>query len=119
MTRLNRSTDCGNSPKNKMVEDIGIALETYDTEFLTTILDPDVVWDSTSSKNTSAKDVLNALSTQSKPTALTVNHVMSHGKVGAVNGLAEHGKEDYRFCHVIEFTSTKCNRLKRIESYSS
>lgn len=117
MTRIKRSADCGNSPKNKIVEDIGIALEMYDTGFLTTILDPDVVWDSSSSKKTSAENVLNALSTQSKPTALTVAHVMSHGKVGAVNGNAEHGKGEQRFCHVIEFTSTKCNRVKRIESY--
>lgn len=117
MTKLNRSTDCGNSPKNKMVEDIGIALEMRDTEFLSTILDPEAVWDSSSSIKTSAENILNALNTQHKPTVLTVAHVMSHGKVGAVNGQAERGKGEQRFCHVIEFTSTKCNRVKRIASY--
>ena len=39
MTKLNRSSDCGNSPKNKVVEDIGIALERGDTEFLSSIID--------------------------------------------------------------------------------
>ncbi len=117
MTKLNRSADCGNSPKNKMVEDIGIALEMCDTESLSTILDSEALWESSSSIKTHSEEILNALSTQGKPSSLTIDHVISHGKVGAVNGRAERSKGEQRFCHVIEFTSTKYNRVKRIESY--
>lgn len=117
MARLNRSADCGNSPKNRMVEDIGIALEMRDTEFLSSILDSGAVWSYSSSIKTAAEKILDTLSTQEKPAVLTIDHVMSHGKVGAVNGHAEHGKGGQRFCHIIEFTSAKCSRVKRIESY--
>lgn len=117
MTKLNRSADCGNSPKNKMVEDIGIALERRDTEFLSSILDSEAVWSYLNSTTTKAENILDTLSTLDKPAALNMDHVMSHGKVGAVNGGSERDTGKQRFCHVIEFTSTKCNRVKRIESY--
>ncbi|MEN3158720.1 hypothetical protein ABC502_10085 [Alkalimonas sp. NCh-2] len=117
MTKLNRSADCGNSPKNKMVEDIGIALERRDAEFVSSILDYEAVWGYTGSITTTAEKILNTLSGLDKPAALTIDHVMSHGKVGAVNGFSERGKGKQRFCHIIEFTSTKCSRVKRIESY--
>lgn len=117
MARLNRSADCGNSPKNKMVEDIGIALEMRDCEYLSTILDSEAVWSSPSNITTTARKILDTLITQDKPTALTIDHAMSHGKVGSVNGQSERGRGEQRFCHIIEFTSTKCNRVKRIESY--
>ena len=117
MTKINRSADCGNSPKNKMVEDIGIALERGDAELLSSILDPEVVWSYSSSMTTTAEKILDVLSTLDKPATLTIDHVMSHGKVGAVNGCSERGRDEQRFCHIIEFTSTKCNGVKRIESY--
>jgi len=117
MTKLNRSTDCGNSPKNKMAEDIGIAVEMRDCEYLSSILDSEAVWIYLGSKTTTANKILDTLSSQDKPTALTIDHAISHGKVGAVNGYAEHGKGKQRFCHIIEFTSTKCHQVKRIESY--
>ncbi|MDO3386090.1 hypothetical protein QWI17_09605 [Gilvimarinus sp. SDUM040013] len=117
MTRLNRSADCGNSPKNKMVEDIGIALEMRDAEYVSSILDSEAVWSYTSSITNAAEKILATLNSLDKPVALTIDHVISHGKIGAVNGFSEHGRGEQRFCHIIEFTSTKCNRVKRIESY--
>lgn len=100
-----------------MVEDIGIALEVRDTEFISSVLDSDAVWSYSSSINTTAEKILATLSMQNKPTVLTIDRVMSHGKVGAVNGHVERKQGEQRFCHIIEFTSTKCNQIKRIESY--
>ena len=118
MTKLSRSTDCGNSPKNKMVEDIGVALEMRDCEFLAAILDSEAVWSYSRSIITTAEKILDSLLTQDKPAVLAIDHSISHGKVGSVNGRADrNGKGEQRFCHIIEFTSTKCNRVKRIESY--
>ena len=117
MNRLNRSTDCGNSPKNKMVEDIGIALEMRDRDYLTTILDSGAVWGYSRSIMTTAEKILDALIAQDIPAALTICHALCHGKVGAVNGYVERGKSEQHFCHIIEFTSTKCHRVKRIDSY--
>lgn len=118
MTRIIRSADCGNSPKNKIVEDIAVALETRDINFLSTILDYDAVWNYVDGTATTAETILNQVSAQDKPTSLTIDRVMSHGKVGAVNGVISQGKTKRRFCHVIEFTSVKCNQVRRIESYN-
>lgn len=117
MTTVNRSTDCGNSPKNKMVEDIAVALETGDTSFLSAILDSRAIWNYSDRSETSGENILNELHGQDKQDVLTIDRVISHGKVGAVNGHAKRGKTEQRFCHVIEFTSTKCNKIRRVESY--
>ena len=116
MTRVNRSTDCGNSPKNKMVEDIAIAMEMRDAKFLAGILDPEATWTNPDSRGISAEAMLQLLMKKDKPRVLTIDHIMSHGKVGAANG-STGAKGEQRFCHVIEFTSTKCNKIRRIESY--
>lgn len=117
MTKLNRIGDCGNSPKNKMLEDIGIALEMRDCEYLSTILDSEAVWSFSRSIMTTSEQILDTLTAQDKPAAMTVCHALCHGKIGAVNGYAKRGKSEQHFCHIIEFTSTKCNRVKRIDSY--
>ncbi|ALS99894.1 nuclear transport factor 2 family protein [Lacimicrobium alkaliphilum] len=117
MSQVSRSADCGNSPKNKMVEDIAIALETRDTDFLRSILDPEVMWNYVGGTVTTSAAILVQVGELDKPTSLTVDHVISHGKTGAVNGYTRKGKSEQRFCHVIEFTSVKCNRIRRIESY--
>lgn len=119
MTQIDRSTDCGNSPKNTMVEDIAIALGTRDTDFLASILDSEAVWNYVGGTAKSSEVVLDHVGAVGKPTCLTIDHVMSHGKVGAVNGKVKRGKSEARFCHVIEFTSVKCNRVRRIESYDA
>ncbi len=117
MTRVSRSVDCGNSPKNRLVEDVVVALEVLDVDFLLGILDSNAVWAFAGGRAVSAQTILSRLSTMKAPTALTIDRVMSHGKVGAVNGIAKHGKDVQRFCHVIEFTSAKFTRVGRIESY--
>ena len=114
MTLVNRSADCGNSPKNKMAENIAVALEIRDGEFLATILVSDALWNYVGGTLNTAKGVLDHLN---KPTSQTIDRVMSHGKVGAVNGIATYGNSAHRFCYVIEFTSAKCNQVCRIESY--
>lgn len=117
MTRVNRSADCGNSPKNRMVEDIAVALETRDRAFLSGILEPEAIWNHVGGTVTTAEAIQDQVRALGKPTGLAIDCVMSHGKVGAVNGKVKRGKSEQRFCHVIEFTSVKCNRVRRIESY--
>lgn len=117
MTNVNRSTACGNSPKNKMVEDIAVALETDDARFISAILDSGGVWNDADSGEVVWEDILSELRGQNKQDVVTIDHVMSHGKLGAANGHAKRGKTGQRFCHVIEFTSAKCNKIRRVESY--
>src|SRR5690554_3954958 len=117
VARVNRSADCGNSPKNKIVEDIVIALETNGVEFLSTILDPDATWNYAGGTVATGEAILGKVGVLDSPTSLTIDRVMSHGKVGAANGNVARGKNVQRFCYVIEFTSVKCSQVFRIESY--
>lgn len=115
--QLNRSHDCGNSPKNKKVENIAIAIETHDLQFLNSILHSEIEWKNTESVMTNIEDIVEWHAMQSKPSSITIKRVMSHGKVGAVNGVALSGKIETSFCHVIEFATVKCDQVVKIESY--
>jgi ketosteroid isomerase-like protein len=50
--------------------------------------------------------------------ALTIEHVISHGKSGAVNGVVEFGGKRRAFCHMYEFASAKGSAVKALASYS-
>lgn len=117
MTHINRSADCGNSPKNKMAEDIAIALETGDVDFFSSVLDEGALWNNASANLTAPEAILGKLNAMPKPATVTIDRVISHGKAGAVNGVVSRGRAERRFCHVIEFTSVKCSRVRRIETY--
>ncbi len=118
MPRVNRSSVCGHSPKNKLVGDIALALEARDTDFLSTILDSNAVWNYMGGSATTAETILGHVGAMNSPDTLTIDRVASHGKVGAVNGTIRQENGGHRFCHVIEFTSVKCNQVRRIESYA-
>ena len=117
MTQINRSADCGNSPKNTTTETLAVALETLAMEQLKSMLAATVIWRLPKVTITGIDAVAAYLSEQSAPIKLNIDRVVSHGKAGAVNGIATHGKTPRRFCHLIEFTSVKCERVSRIESY--
>lgn len=117
MTTIQRSADCGNSPKNAKTETIAVALESRDVGAVLAVLDADAVWNNADERLAGAQPIVDRLGTLTTPTRLTIDRVMSHGKVGAVNGIAAQGSQQRRFCHVIEFSSVKCDRVARIESY--
>jgi hypothetical protein len=53
-----------------------------------------------------------------KATALTIAHVMSHGRSGAVDGVVVFGDKERAFCHVFEFGSAKGDDVSGITTYS-
>lgn len=117
MTTISQSRDCGNSPKNRFAEQIAIALEIGDTGFLTDVLDEGVTWEAASGEVTGCDQVLAQVKKTRKPKGLSIDHVVTHGKAGAVNGVLELDSAG-RFCHVLTFTNTKCQTLQRITSFS-
>lgn len=119
MTRINSSRDCGNSPKNRFAEQIAIALETGDDKFLGEILDTGAVWETAAGQCEGREQVLARLASRPPPARLHIDHVITHGKAGAVNGLVEaQGGESRRFCHILTFTSARCQSVGRITSFS-
>lgn len=119
MTKITGSKDCGNSPKNQFAEKVAVAIEKSDHKFITTELNDNAVWEQGSDTISGLADCIEQLAMNNiEPTEITIDHVVTHGKAGAVNGVSRHGKgAERRFCHVLEFTSVKCTTLARICSY--
>lgn len=117
MTEISGSVDCGNSPKNKLVQDVAIFLETG--EGTSDGLHEDVVWSDRGQEPIKGRTaVQREVDSAAKPTSLRVDHAISHGRVGAVNGDATLANgHTRRFCHVIEFTSAAAKAVASIHSY--
>lgn len=119
MTDITPSRDCGNSPKNQFAEQIAIAMETGDTGFARDALDDNVMWESSKGDISGRSQVLARLEQALQPDRLFIDHVVTHGSAGAVNGVAEHegSMRPRRFCYILTFTNTKCRMLRRITSF--
>jgi hypothetical protein len=116
--RIVPSADCGNSPKNTLLQDIAIAFAKRDAEFLLGRVTDDIRWEVVGGRVVEGREAFaRALQTLGSVTQLTIDHVMSHGRVGAVNGLATHRDGAREFCDVYEFANAKAERIKSIKSY--
>lgn len=121
MTKVIPSEDCGNSPKNIFVQDITIAFAKGNSKFLLDHVTADVRWNRIGKKLVQGKDnfakALGMLK-KTETTQLTVHHVATHGKTGAVNSTAKmkNGKT-YALCNVYEFSNTKGEAVREITTY--
>jgi len=121
MPDIMRSEDCGNSPKNQLVQEISIALATHATDFLYDYVAEDLRWKVVGrgalQQKTELGDFLDKKGRQAFD-SLTIHHVMTHGKAGAVNGtLVLDDGETREFCDVYEFTSASGKQVQAITSY--
>ncbi|MGX1500410.1 hypothetical protein ACSSV1_005475 [Labrenzia sp. MBR-25] len=118
MTQVHGSKDCGNSPKNKFVQDVAVSLECGDA--VPSAFSEDVIWEHPSKGPISGRDaVFEDLGTRPKPSCVVVQHAIAHGKVGAASGeVAFTNGDTRRFCHVFEFTNTKANCVAIVRTYS-
>ncbi|WP_158681687.1 nuclear transport factor 2 family protein [Microbulbifer pacificus] len=119
MVEIKGSKDCGNSPKNQFVEKIVIALETGDFGFLDEVLSESAVWELADRSVTEGDNLRAHIQSCGKyVTLVKIDHVISHGKSGSVNGYVQDKKgKVFHFCHFIEFTSAKCVKINRVCSY--
>ena len=121
MTKVIKSEDCGNSPKNIFVQDLTVAFAKGDSKFLLDHVTDDIRWNRIGDKLIEGKDnfaeALKKLK-NAEAVELMVHHVATHGKAGAVNGTTKlkNGKT-YAFCDVYEFSNTKGDAVKEITSY--
>ncbi len=121
MTKIIRSEDCGNSPKNSFIQEVAIALAMRNVEFLLRSVSDDIRWYIVGRKLVQGKaefvDFIQSLGDHQIDT-LTIHHVVTHGKAGSVNGIArlnDGGSQE--FCDVWEFTNAKGTSVKAITSY--
>lgn len=118
MTDIKGSADCGNSPKNKFVQDVAINLELGKIE--PQVLSSNAIWHHSGDEPVDGRDaIVREVANRPKPLAITIQHAISHGKVGAVSGeLTLENGQNRRFSHVIEFTNAKANCVATITSYA-
>jgi len=121
MTTIITSEDCGNSPKNTFLQDLTIAFARSDNAYILDRITHDIRWEIVGATHVSGKTDFAAMITQmdaSDVAEITVLHVVSHGKAGAVNGTRKFksGKVE-AFCNVYEFSNAKAERVKEIKSY--
>lgn len=121
MTRVITSEDCGNSPKNIFVQDLTIAFAKRNSKFILGNVTDDIRWNIVGNKLIQGKDNFAEALEQKKNEKveeLTMQHVATHGKAGAVNGTtkSKNGKT-YAFCDVYEFSNTKGTAVKEMTSY--
>ncbi|SDD93897.1 hypothetical protein SAMN05421538_10371 [Paracoccus isoporae] len=116
-TKVEGSGDCGNSPKNRLAQEIAVGLETGGLS--RDLLAEDVVWQRADGREIAgAEAVLAALSEVQAPRRVVVDHAISHGKVGAANGISTGRDGKARgFAHVIGWSSTSAKKVAVVRSY--
>lgn len=123
MLNIVRSPDCGNSPKNKLLEDLEISFARGDLDFILASVSEDVQWNILGKGSIRGKAALvEALQLRqvgdNAVIELTIDHVVSHGKAGAVNGFRKHRDgRSYDFCCFYEFANAKGTQVCSITSY--
>jgi hypothetical protein len=121
MTKIIVREDCGNSPKNILVQQITIAIAKRDLKFIHDSVAGDIHWNIVGDRLIDGKEDLTEFLKQLKNdrvASLTIHHVASHGKAGAVDGIQklQYG-EMLAFCNVYEFGNTKGTLVSEITSY--
>jgi len=115
------SEDCGNSPKNQFLEKLTIAFAQRDTGFILSSVTPDIGWQLVGEKQIQGKDAFAAALAQlaaDNVVELSIHHVVTHGKAGAVNGtLTLADGQTCAFCDVYEFNGAKASSVQQITSY--
>lgn len=119
--KINRSDDCGNSPKNKFIEELSIAFITGDIGFIEKSITEAAKWKIIGRTIINGKvNIINEISNNKevKINELSISHVVTHGKSWAVNGFLKLSDKTLAdFCMFFEFTGAKGDLVKEINTY--
>lgn len=119
MTDIAKRRDCGNSPKMQLLQDFAIAVARADAARLLALVTEDVCWRPVGRQPVSgAPGVCKALTRNGPASRVTIDHVVSHGRAGAVDGVVEFGPKRRAFCFVIDFNSATGGAVSSVTSYS-
>ena len=119
MMKVIRSSGCGNSPKQKLVEDMSVALAGADVGIMASLAVPELVWLHIGKKPIEGQNaVLSAIRKSGPATEVAIDRVVSHGRAGAVNGIITRSGKHTAFCHMFEFKNAKGTHVKSISTYS-
>lgn len=121
MTRVIIAEVCGNSPRNIFLEKLTIAFAKVEAEWILENVTEDVRWNIIGEELVSGKAEAAARLERmavEEVEELTVSHVATHGRAGAVDGMLKmKNGERLAFCHVCEFTRAGGTQVRGITSY--
>ena len=121
MTRIQIKTDCGNSPKMTFLKDFNISFAKGEVDIILARVTEDISWNLVGhwSRN-GLREFLEELKLleDQQPEEMVIDHVVSHGKQGAVNGiLTRSDGKKYAFADFYEFKNAKGTLIKSITTY--
>lgn len=121
MTVVVESQDCGNSPKNRLVQTLAVSIESGDSAAFLRCVAEDISWTYPGHPVVIGKEPAVGLLESARspaPAQIEVENAISHGRSGAANGTVQLASgERLRFCHVVGFASAKGDRVARITSF--
>ena len=121
MTRIIVSEDCGNSPKNTLIQQFIVAFAKRDVKFILEHVSNTIRWIIVGGQLIEGKEKLAEFLEQSKNNQvalLSIDHIASHGKTGAVDGTQKlKNGELLAFCDVFEFGNSKGTLISEVISY--
>jgi hypothetical protein len=121
MAKVQKCDDCGNSPKNLLVQSLAIAIETCNASAFARCVAADVIWALPGRRSFSGKAACLAYLKSRKPVIpklIRVRRVVNHGRAGAADGvLVLSSGHPHNFCHVVGFASIKGDSVSSISSY--
>lgn len=118
---IQRSGECGNSPKNRLLEDLAVALLSGDGARVAALTTATVHWRTPDSPPVDGQDAVSERAARTAPSptsALTIRHVVSHGRAGAVTAaLQSPSKPATELCLFFTFASAAGRAVDSITTY--
>tara|TARA_B100001179_G_C18472188_1_gene351907 strand:- start:193 stop:546 length:354 start_codon:yes stop_codon:yes gene_type:complete len=111
MAKISHSADCGNSPKNKAVADLAIAIE--GGPWSDQPIGDETVWVTANSKSLKGLEAIKEVAEKRQPKSISIERVATHGKVGAASGISD----GQSFAHIITFSSASAKEVAAIDSF--
>ena len=117
--KVTRSADCGNSPKNHLVEDVCVAMASLDVVAVRDLLSENVHWRRVGKDDVEGlEEVIEAVQRGKRPRSVLIDQVVTHGRGGAANGeVVSAAGRKVAFCHVFRFANARGSAVQRIVSY--
>lgn len=112
--------NCGNAPRQQIIQDVIVALHSKDLDFLRLWLSEDVAWEIVGFGTLHGIDALcEWVQTSTQTTSLEFTSVLTHGREGSTDGsVTNDPKISVAFSHVLRFTgASKTARIASARSY--
>lgn len=121
--QVQRSGDCGNSPKNILLEDLAVALLSGDGSTIAALTTDGVTWRNLGHPVVTGKAAVVALAVRERPprsASLVIQHVVSHGRAGAVTAAVKHARRPATdVCCFVTFANAKGTAVDSIVFYAA